>query len=61
MPHLEVHAILKALGDQLVQVPKSMSVFGAGLSLHAVSQHAYPIEGEITKHLLDGIEGVIED
>ena len=61
MPYLVVHAIFKALGDQLVQVPISVSVFGAGLSLHAVSQHAYPIEGEVTKHLFDGLEGVIEN
>ena len=61
MPHLVVHAILKALGDKLVQVPISSSVFGAGLSLHAVSQHTYPIKCEVTKHLFHGLECVIED
>jgi hypothetical protein len=38
-----------------------MSIFGGGLSLHAISQHAYSIEGEVTKHLLHCLEGVIED
>ena len=43
MPNLVVHAILQALGDQLVQLPIDMSVSGAGLIIHAVSEHAYPI------------------